>query len=242
MAQRFSLLFSSTVLAATLSLPALAQEYSDGGKGARGRKEATLTPVEAFGVHPPGPDPGYAHRCIFHRWKYAYIPYYAPLAPVATSVRWKPWCYFPLLPYYTPYYMGYCPKRLCQPKPAPYGSDGWGQGPMPDHPLPHDAGPTPLRYGVYTSVLQDDTVFWNMGGNGLVPYGTPRPAHEGPPDLVDMIQASRKQGVILPPPPPVVGAPAAVPAAVEPPAETLPSPTPDENKGPAPKANDARRP
>jgi hypothetical protein len=33
-----------------------------------------------------------------------------------------------------------------------------------------------------------------MGGNGLVPYGTPRPPHEGPPDVVDMIQASRRGG------------------------------------------------
>jgi hypothetical protein len=42
--------------------------------------------------------------------------------------------------------------------------------------------------------LQDDTIFWNMGGNGLVPYGAPRPPHGGPPDLVDMIQVSRKTG------------------------------------------------
>jgi hypothetical protein len=43
-------------------------------------------------------------------------------------------------------------------------------------------------------VITDDTVFWNMGGNGLVPYGTPRPPHSGSPDLVDAIQVSRQQG------------------------------------------------
>lgn len=190
MKRLISLLISSTVLAATLSLSASAQEYSNGGICKKGRKEATLTPVEAFGVHPPGPDPADAHRCIFHRWRYAYIPYYAPVAPIATSVRWKPWCYFPLMPYYTPYYIGYCPKRLHTPNPPPYGSDGWGHGPMPGH----EPGVYPLNYGAYTSILQDDTIFWNMGGNGLVPYGAPRPPHEGPPDLVDAIQTTRMQG------------------------------------------------
>lgn len=183
---------SSLALAVVLSQPAAAQEYSNGGMCQRGRKEATLTPVEAFGVHPPGPDPADARRCIFRRWRRAYLPYYAPAAPVATSVRWRPWCYFPLLPYYTPYYIGYCPHRLCKPKPPPYGSDGWGQGPMPGQ--DPDPGPPPLNYGAYTSIIQDDTTFWNMGGNGLVPYGAPRPPHLGPPDLVDAIQVSRAQG------------------------------------------------
>jgi len=192
-------------LAATLSLTAVAQEcannggagpivygpeYSNGGVCQKGRKEATKTPVEAFGVHPPGIDPYDAHRFI-HRWRHVFIPYYAPLSPVATSARWKPWCYFPLMPYYTPYYIGYCPHRLCNPKPPPYGSDGWGEGPMPGH----DPGPPPLNYGAYTSIIPDDTIFWNMGGNGLVPYGAPRPPHisKGP-DLVDMIQVTRAQG------------------------------------------------
>jgi hypothetical protein len=185
------LLCSSTALGTTLSLQAVAQEYSNGGINQKGRKDATLTPVEAFGVHPPGPDPADAKRCIFRRWRKTYIPYYAPAAPVATSVRWAPWCYFPLMPYYTPYYIGYTPHRLCQRKPPPYGSDGWGQGPMPcsDGPVA-----PPLNYGAYTSILQDDTIFWNMGGNGLVPYGTPRPPHEGPPDLVDAIQSTRASG------------------------------------------------
>lgn len=189
-----SLGFSSIALAAMLSLPAAAQEYSNGGNFKRGRQEATKTPVEAFGVHPPGPDPADQKRCIFCWWKKIFTPYYAPLSPTPTSVRWKPWCYFPLMPYYTPYYIGYCPKRCHTPKPPPYGCDGgWGEGPMPDHPFPPNPEETPLGFGEYTSTLLDDTVFWNMGGNGLVPYGTPRPPHGGPPDLVDAIQATRQQ-------------------------------------------------
>lgn len=197
MKRQLSLLLVSTALAATLSLPAAAQEYSNGtgALNARGRGPAILTPVEAFGVHPPGPDMADSRRCIFCWWKRTYIPYYAPLSPTSTSVRWKPWCYFPLMPYYTPYYITYCPHRLCKPKPLPYGFDGgWGKGPAPDHPMPTNPSETPLRYGAYTSVIADDTTFWNMGGNGLVPYGTPRPAHSGPPDLVDAIQVSRRQG------------------------------------------------
>lgn len=191
MKRLISLSLKATTLAALLVLPATAQEYSNGGI-CKQRKEATLTPVEAFGVHAPGPDPADANRCVFHRWANTYLPYYAPLSPVATSVRWAPGCYFPLMPYYTPYYFGYCPKRLHCPKPAPYGSDGWGQGPMPGQGDPGPGGPLP-NYGAYTSIITDDTVFWNMGGNGLVPYGTPRPPHVGSPDLVDAIQASRQQ-------------------------------------------------
>jgi hypothetical protein len=195
MTRLLSLLLGSTALAAMLCQTAAAQEYSN-GTGAinlRGRGPATLTPVEAFGVHPPGPDPAYNRKCIFRHWRYTFIPYYAPLSPTASSVRWKPWCYFPLLPWYTPYYCGYCPKRLHNPPPPPYGWNGWGKGPMPDPNTPIPAG-TPLNFGTYTSVLQDDTIFWNMGGNGLVPYGTPRPPHNGPPDLVDSIQATRQSG------------------------------------------------
>ncbi len=197
MVRQHTLILGSTILAAMLSLPAAAQEYSTGNGylNARGRGPATQTPVEAFGVHPPGPDKAYSRRCIFCWWKKTYIPYYAPTSPTATSVRWAPCCYFPLMPYYTPYYMKYLPHRLCNAKPAPYGSDGgWGDGPMPDHPMPPNPDETPLRYGPYTSVLLDDTIFWNMGGNGLVPYGAPRPPHNGPPDLVDAIQTTRAQG------------------------------------------------
>src|SRR6185437_6101569 len=190
MRRRLSLFFGSTALAAALSLTASAQEYSNGGPGGHGRGPAIITPVEDYGVHPPGVTaPG-----IFHRKRDTFLPYYAPLSPTPTFVRWKPTCYFPLAPYYTPYYMTYCPHRLFKPEPPPYGFDGgWGPGPRPD-PNAKCAGGTPLNYGVYTSVLRDDTIFWNMGGNGLVPYGTPRPPHGGPPDLVDMIQVSRKQG------------------------------------------------
>jgi hypothetical protein len=206
MLRRLSLFLGSTALTATLSLTASAQEcsngvpanvygpeYSNGGACQKGRGPAVLTPVEAFGVHPPGPDPADTNRCwILRKWRQVFHPYYAPVAPVSTSARWAPSCYFPLMPYYTPYYVGYCPHRLCTPKPPPYGYDGgWGPGPMPcDGPMP--AGP--LNYGAYTSILLDDTTFWNMGGNGLVPYGTPRPPHNGPPDVVDAIQVTRAQG------------------------------------------------
>ncbi len=197
MLRQLSFVVGSIVLAATLSPPAAAQnEYSNGtgALNARGRGPATQTPVEAFGVHPPGPDPMYTGRCLFPWWAKTYTPYYAPASPTATSVRWKPWCYFFLMPYYTPYYLRYLPWRCFNPKSPPYGCDGgWGPGPMPDHPFPANPEQTPLGYGPYTSTVQDDTVFWNMGGNGLVPYGTPRPPHGGPPDLVDAIQVTRQQ-------------------------------------------------
>lgn len=184
MKHRFAFLFGSA-LAMMLVLPAMAQEYSNGGKGAAGRRAATLTPVEAFGVHPPGLAPADARH-----WK-PFVPYYAPLSPVASSTRWKPWGYFPLLPYYTPYYMGYCPHRLFNRRPRPYGSDGWGRGPRPEGPLPPEEAGTVLDFNGYTNVVEDDTTYWNMGGNGLVPYGAPRPDAASTPDLVDAIQASR---------------------------------------------------
>ena len=214
MTQRFSCLFASVALAAIMSLTVAAQEYSNGGKGAKGRGPATSTPVEAFGVHPPGLAPADARH-----WK-PYIPYYAPASPVASSTRWRPWSYHFLLPYYTPYYRGYSPHRLFNPPPRPYGSNGWGAGPRPDAPLPEEPGTTPLEYAGYTSVIDDDTTFWNMGGNGLVPYGAPTPPRSGPPDIVDMIQASRGHGA-CPVPPIVTSAPVtgsvlpAVPPAVE---------------------------
>lgn len=236
MIRQHSLFLGSTVLAATLALTAAAQEYSNGtgAINARGRGPAILTPVEAFGVHPPGPDPAYNRHCFFRRWRFTFHPYYAPASPTASSVRWKPWCYFPLMPYYTPYYITYCPHRLCNPKPPPYGFDGgWGPGPKPEGPVPHDLSGTPLRYGCYTSVIQDDTTFWNLGGNGQVPYGAPRPPHYGPPDLVDNIQVTRAQGGVGGPGCPAIveSAPAqvmtdgAAPATLPPPKEV-----PDEKK------------
>jgi hypothetical protein len=180
-------------LAAMMSLPAAAQEYSNGGHGIAGRGPAILTPVEAYGVHPPGLDPADARSHNKAR-RQIYYPYYAPVSPVASSARWKPWCYYPLLPWYTPYYCGYCPHRLFNPPPRPYGCDGWGKGPMPEEPLPETPGKTPLRYGAYTSVVEDDTTYWNMGGNGLVPYGEQEPFRGGEPDLIDDIQASRAHG------------------------------------------------
>ncbi|MGH7227444.1 MAG: hypothetical protein ACRELF_29890, partial [Gemmataceae bacterium] len=67
MQSHLSVFFGSTVVAAMLSLPAAAQEYSNGNGhiNARGRGPAILTPVEAFGVHPPGPDQADSHRKVF---------------------------------------------------------------------------------------------------------------------------------------------------------------------------------
>ncbi|GEM_PF-2931367 len=243
MLRQLSFVVGLTILATTLALPAAAQnEYSNGtgALGKKGRGPATMTPVEAFGVHPPGPDAMYTGRCLFCWWSKIYVPYYAPLSPTATSVRWKPWCNFFLMPYYTPYYIGYSPWRACKPKPLPYGYDGgWGPGPMPNAPIPPDPEKeAPLRYGPYTSVLADDTIFWNMGGNGLVPYGMPRPPHSGPPDLVDAIQATRQQGggVCCPASsaPPVAG------PAVLPPTERPDQKESDESVNPPPSPNSPR--
>jgi hypothetical protein len=171
--RHLALFLGSTALAAALSLTAMAQEYSNGGCGRRNRGPAILTPVEVYGVSPGG-------GCCPHG---TITPYYAPLSPTPTCKRWRTTCY-------TPYYIGYCPHRLCGHKPPPYGADGWGAGPGPN--LSENARFD--NYGPYTSVLKDDTIFWRMGGNGLVPYGAPRPPHGGPPDLVDQIQQSRGNG------------------------------------------------
>ncbi|HUY89541.1 MAG TPA: hypothetical protein VMV10_12470 [Pirellulales bacterium] len=193
MTHRLAFLMGSAAWAAIMSLPAAAQEYSNGGNGAAGRGPAILTPVEAYGVHPPGLDPADAQRWC-SRLRRRYIPYYAPLSPVASTARWKPWAYHPLLPYYTPYYPGYSPHRLFNPPPRPYGANGWGKGPKPELPVPEEPGTTPLSYAGYTSVVEDDTTYWNMGGNGLVPYGAPQAAEVRPPDLIDAIRASRPRG------------------------------------------------
>ena len=193
MTHRYLRVFGPIILVALVSLPTTAQEYYTGGTCASGRKAATLTPVEAFGVHPPGIDPADADRAC-DRLRQPYRPYYAPLSPVASTARWKPWSYHPLYPYYTPYYLGYCPHRLFNPPPRRYGSDGWGRGPRPELPVPEEPGTTPLNFGPYSSVIEDDTTYWNMGGNGLVPYGAPPGAEVRPPDLIDAIQASRPHG------------------------------------------------
>ena len=193
MKYRLSWLMGAAALSASMSLPTSAQEYSNGGHGADGRGPAILTPVEAFGVHPPGLDPAEAQSwCASSRQRY--FPYYAPLSPVASSARWRPWAYRPFLPYYTPYYREYCPHRLFNPPPRRYGSDGWGRGPQPELPIPEEPGTTPLTYAGYTAVVEDDTKYWNMGGNGLVPYGVPQMDEARPPDLIDAIQASRPRG------------------------------------------------
>jgi hypothetical protein len=185
MTHRFSRLFGSAALTAIMSLSATAQEYSNGGTGEAARGPAILTPVEAYGVHPPGLDPAEAKH-----WR-PYVPYYAPLSPVGSSTRWRPWANCFLLPYYTPYYPGYSPNRHWNPPPRPYGSNGWGAGPMPETSVPDEPGTTPLQFGPYTSVVADDTTYWNMGGNGLVPYGEFQSGSGRQADLIDEIQSSR---------------------------------------------------
>jgi hypothetical protein len=171
-----------TALAATLPLSASAQEYSNGGTGPKGRGPAILSPVEAYGIHPPGQTGPAGH---FHPNQEIITPYYAPLSPTPTCARFR-------TTHYTNYYLGYCRhSHQYGSKPTHYGSDRRGPGPMPS---PDGPGPEAVRYGPYTTVLRDDTLYWRMGGNGLVPYGTPRPPHGGPPDLIDAIQASRGQG------------------------------------------------
>jgi hypothetical protein len=132
------------------------------------------------------------------------------------------------MPYYTPYYCGYCPHRLSDPEPPPYGADGgWGEGPVPGH-ADGAADDAQRRYGTYTAVLRDDSNYWNMGGNGLVPYGTPRPARTGPPDLVDMIQVSRENGCGPYPPSDAATLGAPVSTGED---GTAPAGKPDEKKG-----------
>jgi hypothetical protein len=208
MLRRLALLLGSTALAASPSLTATAQEYSSGCE--HKPCPVILTPVEAYGVHPPGDDCCCKHGTI--------VPYYAPLSPTPTCARWR-------VTHLTPYYCGYCAHKFHGPKPPPYGSDGgWGPGPGPDGP-----STPPFNYGVFTSVLQDDTVFWKMGGNGLVPYGTP-PPRGGPPDIVDMIQLSRRGGCCSPPT--IDGIPAAPVVAGPAPATISPAEKPKGKEGP----------
>jgi hypothetical protein len=179
MVRQLSLLLGSTALAAMLSLAARADGPITDGIGAHSRGLAVLPPVESPDT--PGLGVKSAHGGL-HHWNETFTPYYSsPLTPI--SNRWR-------VSVYAPYYRGYCLHHHFGPKPPPYGSDGWGPGPGPNG----SDGSKLNSYGIYTSVLKDDTIFWRMGGNGLVPYGTPRPPHSGPPDIVDMIQDGREQG------------------------------------------------
>ena len=86
------------------------------------------------------------------------------------------------------------PDRHRNPPPRPYGSNGWGTGPAPELPVPEEPGTTPLQFGPYTSVVEDDTTDWNMGGNGLVPYGEFQSEPGRRADIVDEIPSSRPRG------------------------------------------------
>jgi hypothetical protein len=108
--------------------------------------------------------------------KGGFYPYYSPLVPI--SVRWG---YKQVIPYYP----GYCRHGKHGASGCPGAHDGAPSGPMVE--------PTGGRfdYGAFSGGAgQDDTRFWRMGGNGLVPYGTPQPPRSTP-DLIDMIQGQR---------------------------------------------------
>jgi hypothetical protein len=181
MIRQFSLLLGSTILAGIPSLTAMAQEYSFSGAGAHGRGPAMLTPVESAGIH----ETRSGDECgLFHHKKATFTPYYAPLSPTPTFARWR-------TTHYAPHYVGYCPNRLFGPHLPRCGSNGSRCGfelGLDDH---GSNGSGLGSYGPFTGAGRDDTTFWHMGGNGLVPYSVERHPHSGPPDIVDAIQSSR---------------------------------------------------
>jgi hypothetical protein len=166
-------------------LTAAAQEYSNGGKGQQGRGPAILSPVDAFGLNAPLQGAADGYPCC--RPNELYTPYYAPLSPTPTFSRWR-------ITRLTPYYPGYKFGKLFKATP-PYCFDGGGCVPVPPTgvELPEPGSPV-YTFGVYTGAGTNETAFWHMGGNGLVPYGAPPPPRSGPPDIVDMIQTSRGHG------------------------------------------------
>jgi hypothetical protein len=174
----------SLVVASALPLTAAAQEYSNGGTGQKGRGPAIESPVDTFGINPPlkgsADDYPCCPKCALC------TPYYAPLSPTPTFSRW---CSDVLVPYYC----GYCSHRHFRPKPPPYGWDGACGVPPPGAEVVEPGSPA-YTFGVYTGAGTDEKAFWNMGGNGSVPYNAPPPPRSGPPDIVDMIQASRGRG------------------------------------------------
>jgi hypothetical protein len=183
MKRLLSVLLGSSAVLAALSASAAAQEYSNGGKGQQGRGPAILSPVDAFGLNAPLQGAADGYCC---RKNELYTPYYAPLSPTPTFSRWR-------TKFLTPYYVGYCSRRHVQPT-SPYGCDG-GCAPIPPPGVELPAPGSPAyTFGVYTGAGTNETAFWNMGGNGLVPYGAPPPPRSGPPDIVDMIQTSRGHG------------------------------------------------
>ena len=169
MLRRVAHFLQTTALAVPLSLVTAANAQVTDGLGMHNRGMATCSPLES-------PDaPGHGPKS----WNILFYPYYSPSVPI--SSRWE-------TTRYTPYYRGYCPGH----GPDPYAAcglrgSGCGYGLGPD-------GPKDLSfstYGVFTGAGQDNTRFWRMGGNGLVPYGAPQPPGGGPPDIIDMIEAGR---------------------------------------------------
>jgi hypothetical protein len=171
MLRRVVLLLQTTALAVPLCLAAPASAQVTDGLGTHNRGMAICSPLES-------PDaPGHGKKS----WDVPFYPYYSPLVPI--SSRWK-------TTRLTPYYRGYCPGNGPDPHAAcGLNGAGCGSGFGPDGPK----DPRFSTYGVFTGAAQDDTRFWRMGGNGLVPYGAPQPPRDRPPDIIDMIEAGRGQ-------------------------------------------------
>lgn len=163
-----ALILQSLALALPLFLAYPANAQVTDGLGMKNRGCAICSPLDS-------PDcPGWMPKC----WKVPYWPYYSPLVPI--SSRWKT-CRL------TPYYCGYLPPKHAPDSYAVGGCDGTGVplGAV----IPGD--PRFSSYGVFMGAVQNDTLFWRMGGNGLVPYCAPPPPRIGPPDIIDMIEARR---------------------------------------------------
>lgn len=173
MKRRFTWLFGSSLVAVGLSIGASVQ-----GGNPRERGCAILPPYES-------PDPPGFNSANGDVGKHGgFFPYYSPLVPI--SVRWD---YKKVVPYYP----GYLPKgKLGSGACCPPGAGV-------DHVVGAECGAASLErptgmefdYGVFTGGAgQDSTRFWRMGGNGLVPYGTPQPPRAAP-DLIDRIEGRR---------------------------------------------------
>jgi hypothetical protein len=150
----------TSAVAVVLSLGAAAQ-----ARGPHERGCAILSPIDS-----PDPTGCNSANCDIGK-KGACLPYYSPLVPVSSR-----WCCGKLVPYYC----GYCP----------WGKHGAGEYGAPGSEIVVGPAGVPVAdYGAFTGGTgKDDKLFWRMGGNGLVPYGTPQPPHSRP-DIIDMIGA-----------------------------------------------------
>ncbi len=165
-----ALVLLTLALAVPLSLASPANAQVTDGLGLKNRGLAICSPLDS----PDGP--GWMPKC----WKVPFTPYYSPLVPI--SSRWK-------TTRLTPYYPGYWPDKHGANPYAAGGCGGTGGG--PGHGAIQPGDPRFSTYGVFTGAVKDDTLLGKLGGNGLVPYGAPRPPRLNSPDIIDMIEAGR---------------------------------------------------